>query len=397
MDLNNKGFGKLRILLGVVVLVLLIAGGIMVVKKKKAEIASVPLPARALTPVEVVRAQWGEFASTEGFLGILRPKIASDIAPRITAGIIDVRVREGMHVKKGDVLARLDDREQRDAVNSLEARLSAARTAFSTREAIYQRDKKLFDARAISREALDLSTTARDEARAEVVTLEHQLDSARTNLSYTILTAPFDGFVTARLMEPGDMGLPGKTIIAMETPDAGYYVELKAPQRQISRLAVGDGVEIVPDFHASGDGGRAGHDAPTSVYASISRIHPAVRTGTLGVVEVDVEKRPFDLPSGSALHVRITTGRHTGFRLPLRALLENVNNASIFTVSDSTVHIMSVNVIYRGSDIAVVRPASGPKPATAITVITAQESALLRLYDGQKVQVSDTSLAGARS
>lgn len=396
MDLNNKGFGKLRILLGVVVLVLLIAGGIMVVKKKKAEIASVPLPARALTPVEVVRAEWGEFASTEDFLGVLRPKIASEIAPRITAGIIDVRVREGMHVKKGDVLARLDDREQRDAVNALEARLAAARTAFSTREAIYQRDKKLFDARAISREALDLSTTARDEARAEVVSLEHQLDSARTNLSYTILTAPFDGLVTARLMEPGDMGLPGKTIVAMEAPDAGYYVELKVPQRQVSRFFVGDGVEIFTDFHASAGGGRAGRTA-AAVHASISRIHPAVRSGTLGVVEADVEERPFDLPSGSALHVRITTGRHTGFKLPLRALLENVNNASIFTVSDDTVHIMPVNVMYRGPDIAVVRPASGPKPATAITVITAQESALLRLYDGQKVQVSDTSLAGARS
>ncbi len=390
MKFNMDGFVQKRLVIAVIILVLLIAGGIMVVKKKKAELASVPPPEKALTPVETVSARWGEFAAHADFLGTIKPKISAEIAPRITARIIEVRVREGRIVKKGEVLARLDDREQRYAVSSLEARLSAARTALSTREAIYNRDRKLFEAKAISREALDLSTTTRDAARAEVITLEKQLDSARTALSYTILRALFDGCITARLMEPGDMGLPGKPVVAMEAPDAGYYVEVKVPQRQIPALKLGDEISIFPDAGRFQDAFTPlTHDAPSSsMHAVISRIHPAVRTGTLGVIEADVDKRPFGLPSGSAVNVRITTGRYQGLGIPLRALLENVNGAAIFTVNDGAVHVIPVSVLYRGADMAVVTPVNGRVGMSEITVITAQESALLRLHEGQKVRVS---------
>ena len=399
MYLNRDGFARRKALLAIVILILLIAGGIIVIKKKKAELASVPPPEKALTPVEVVHAQWGEFAGYATFLGTLKPKISANIAPRITARIIEVRVREGMRVKKGEVLALLDDREQRDAVTALAAQLSAARTALATHEAIFQRDRKLFEAKAISREALDLSTTTRDAARSEVITLKNQLDSARTSLSYTVLKAPFDGSVTARVMEPGDMGLPGKTIVAMEAPDAGYYIEVKVPQRQISALNVGDEILILPDAHMSHTGNAyIGTDnAMPHLQAEISRIHPAVRTGTLGAVEADVQQPPFGLPSGSALNVKIVIGKYTGLKVPLRALLENVKGAFIFTVSNSTVHVLPVTVLYRGSDMAVAVPAAGGGMNSGFTLITAQESALLRLHEGQKVNVSRMFNAGEES
>ncbi len=399
MKFNMDGFVQKRLIIAVIILILLIAGGIMVVKKKKAELASVPPPEKALTPVETVRAGWGEFAAHADFLGTIRPKISAEIAPRITARIVEVRVREGRIVKKGEVLARLDDREQRDTISSLEARLAAARTALSTREAIFNRDRKLFEAKAISREALDLSITTRDAARAEVITLEKQLDSARTALSYTILKAPFDGCITGRIMEPGDMGLPGKPVVAMESPEAGYYVEVKVPQRQIPALKVGDEISIFPDAGASrhmslpSDHGAS----PSQVKAAISRIHPAVRTGTLGVIEADVPVRPFGFPSGSAVNVSITTGRFTGLRVPLRALLENVRGAAIFTVTDGTVHVLPVNVMYRGADMAVVISASGHDLQSGVNVIVAQESALLRLHEGQKVGVSGLAGSGLAS
>ncbi len=396
MILNQKGLVQKRLIIGVIILLIFIAGGIMVVKKKKAELASVPPPEKALTPVETARARWGEFAAHTDFLGTIKPKISADIAPRITARIIDVRVREGRIVKKGEVLARLDDREQRDAVSAIEARLSAARTALSTREAIYNRDRKLFEAKAISREALDLSTTARDSARAEVITLEKQLDSARTALSYTLLKAPLDGCITARLMEPGDMGLPGKPVVAMEAPAAGYYVEVKVPQRQIPALKVGDQISIFPGAGMPGDMSPSSEhgSAPSALKAAISRIHPAVRVGTLGVIEADVPDRPFALPSGSAVNVRITTGRFTGLGVPLRALLENVKGASIFTVTRGEVRVLPVNVLYRGADMAVVIPVSGHDLQSGANVIVAQESALLRLHDGQEVLVKKVNSAG---
>ena len=402
--------GMVKRIFPVLVLVLLIAGGIMVVKKKKAELASAPLPEKALTPVTATFAPWGRFAASENFLGTIRPKISAEIAPRITACIMEVRVREGMLVKKGEILVRLDDREQRDAVSALEAQLAAARTALATREAIFLRDRKLFDAKAISREALDLSTTTRDAARAEVITLKKQLDSARTSLSYTVLKALFDGWITARIMEPGDMGLPGKAVVAMEAPDAGYYIEIKVPQRRIPALEVRDKITIFSDSGVLSDdtGFSAGAGLPSAgikdratMRAAISRIHPAVRIGTLGVVEADVPHRPFGLPSGSAVNVRITTGKYTGLKVPLRALLENVQGAVIFTVRHDNVHVQPVNMLYRGADMAIVVPvdarSTGPDVTSGVTVITAQESALLRLHEGRKVHIVRDLSAGGQS
>lgn len=370
-------------IIGIIILILLIAGGVLLVKYRKAQLASAPLPQRPLLPITVTEAKWGTFPATERFLGTIRPKIATELSPRISSRILEVMVREGAEVTKGQLLVQLDDREQRDAVSALQAQLASAKSNMQVQEAIFRRDKKLYEAKAISRESLDLSTTRRDAAKAQVITLQKQLDSARTILSYTRILAPFNGIITARIMEPGDIAMPGKPILTMEAPGAGYYIEVKVPQREIPRLHTGD--ELTLRIDTTDNTHTVPHHTPLPVKTRITRIHPAVRTGTLGIIEADVTQRPFDLPSGAVVNVDITSGEHTGLRVPLRALLEQVNSACIFTVSDSTVRIIPVDVTYRGTDWAVVQ--TEKLKGRNVTVITAQESALLRLHQGQKVQI----------
>lgn len=370
---TTPGRKNLFIILG---LILLVAAGIITVKKKKARLAAVPPPQQALTAVSVARANYGTFTASKNFLGTLRPKTAADISARINAYLTQVNVREGDMVKKGRVLALLDDREQSDQVSGLEARLNAARTVLATQQAIYKRDKKLFQAKAISRESLDLTTSRRDTARAEVITLEKQLDSARTNLSYTRLTAPFAGFVTARLLDPGDLAQPGKTILALEAPENGYYVEVKIPQHELPQIKKGDRLTLLPPLPDSG---------PAAITIAVSRIHPAIKSGTLGIIEADISSRPFSLAGGSTIAVSCQTRQYTGLRVPLRALLEQVDSVVIFTVSpDNTIQINPVTLLYRGSDWAVVKGCE----QTDTEVVTAQESALLRLKEGQKITIA---------
>ncbi len=376
----KRGKGVAQKVIPLIILLLLIAGGVMVVKKKKAELVSVPLPEKAVTAVVVTDAPWGTFAAHENFLGTVMPKIHTDLSPRLTAHIVEVRVREGAQVRKGELLALLDDREQRDTVAALEAQLASARSALATEEAIFRRDRTLFDAKAISREALELSTSRRDAERAQVATLRKQLDSARTILSYTRLDAPFDGVITERIMEPGDLAVPGKPVLAMEAPDEGYYVRVHVPQEEIPLLKCGDVVTLYPDL--SGDGSPAA--APEPVNITISRLHPAVRNGTLCVIEADIAARPFGLPSGATVKAAVRTGRFTGLKVPLRSLLEQVRSAVIFTVKGDTVQPVHVTVLYRGTDWAVVKAPGLGENGTA--VITAQESALLRLHEGQKIR-----------
>ncbi|MBW1926917.1 MAG: efflux RND transporter periplasmic adaptor subunit [Deltaproteobacteria bacterium] len=361
-------------------LIVLIAGGVMVVKKKKMALEKVPPPEKNPIVVNASRIEYGEFPEIRRYLGTIRAKVASDISPRISGHIIQVRVREGDIVKKGDLLTLIDDREQRDRINEFEARLSAAKTAFAAQGRIYSRDKKLFDAKAISQEALDKSKAARDAAWAEVKTLEAALDTAETELSYTRLKAPFDGVITERLQDPGDLSLPGKAVLSMEATKSGYYIEVKVPQDEFPLLKKGLTVWLSMEKRNGATGNEAGR-----LKLALSRLHPSVKTGTLATLEADIDTRPFGLPAGATVETGIEAGFHKGFKVPVRAILENVDASYCFLVDqESRIHVKEVSVLYQGPEFAVI---SGKGLRAGARVVVAQESALLRLHEGQQVKV----------
>ncbi len=357
------------------VLIAFVIGGVMVIKKKKAELANMPLPMKALMPVRVVEPFFGTFPAIKRYLGTIRPKTSADISPRITGRIFEVKVREGQYVKKGQLLVLVDDRQLLQKIRELEAQLSAARSNFQTQQGIYERDLRLFKAKALSKEQLDRSKAQADAARAQVATLRSALESQKVELSYARLTAPFDGVITRRYQDPGTLAVAGKPILSMEAPSSGYFVEIRIPQAEFSHMKVGQTVFLSRDDEKA----ASGH-----MKASISRIHPAVNIGTLATVEADVNQRPFDLPTGATLRADIEIKQVKGWKVPLRALLENVEASYVFTVDEkSMIRIKKVHILYKGTDWAVLEapPLSGSK------VVIAQESGLLRLHEGQKVKM----------
>ena len=363
----------------ILVIVLLVAGGVMVIKKKKAELRKVPPPSKTPLAVNAVLPEAGTFPETRRYLGTITAKVSADIAPRISGQIFEVRVREGQEVKKGQLLALIDDRQIRDKINEFRARLAAARTALATQQGIFQRDARLFKAKAISQEQLDQSRARRDAARAEVATLKSALNSEEIELSYARLHAPFDGVITRRHQDPGDLAVVGRPVVSMEQPSRGYYVEVKVPQAEFPLMKRGNRVFIQAEGQAPGK--TAGE-----IQVEISRVHPAVSTGTLATVEADTSQRPFGLPTGATVLARIETGTVQGLKVPLRALLENVDSVFVFIADrQNTVHIQKVNLVYKGTEWAVIQSGGIPQGAR---VIVAQESALLRLHEGEKVRLA---------
>lgn len=362
-------------LIGIALVLLLVLAGVLVVAHKKAELAELPLPSETALTVKTARATRGTFPATQRFLATLSAKESAKLAPRLTGHLLEVRVREGAIVKKGELLAVLDKRQEQDRVAELRADLAASRTALATQEAIYQRDRSLFHAKAISQEALDQSLAVRDSADARVTSAEESLRSAQTELSYTRIAAPFDGVITERLADPGDLALPGRAILAMEAPERGYFVSVKVPQDLFPKLEVG-GEALLPPPTETGQ----------ALSTRISRIHPALRQGTLATVEIDMDSRPFGLPTGATLDVDLVTDMHEGWRVPVGAVLENTKTAYVFcVVSDGTIHVERVSLLASGPNWDIV---SGELPADA-EVVVALESALLRLHEGQKVAIAE--------
>lgn len=364
----------LKILLVLILTAGLIAVAVKTIRKRKTTLKRLS-PARvAPLPVEVARVKTGNLPVTEHYLGEIRPVLSARLSSRITGYLLEVRKYEGDPVKKGEVLARVDDGKIRARMRALSAQISAAETEFLTRKHIYERDRTLFENRALSREAYELSRTALENARARLVSLQEELSALKSDLAYTVIRAPFSGVVSRRLKEPGDLVLPGTPILEIEAPEAGYRIFVRVPQGKAARFGPGTRAILSED-------GKI-------LSASVFRVHPAVGEGGLATVEIRIPERPFGLPSGSRIGVDLVLEEVQGVIVPLASLLETTERSYVFLAEPrgnglASVHIVPVRVRGRhGERVAV----SGELSAGEL-VIVAGEATLLKLHEGMKVRL----------
>ena len=127
---------------------------------------------------------------------------AAAIASRVAATVDRVLVQEGDTVRAGTVLVRLDARD-------LRAREQAAEAALRAADAQRERLRTLFSKEAATRQEVDAAESSAAAALAE-------RDAARAQLSYVDLRAPFDGVVTGKWAQAGDLAQPGRTLLTLQ-------------------------------------------------------------------------------------------------------------------------------------------------------------------------------------
>ena len=175
--------------------------------------------------------------------GTVKSRTVANIAPRMTARIIEIKVNAGDKVKKGDVIARLDDRDIRAQENAALAALAGANAQANRAKADEQRTRSLYSKEAATREKFDAVVAQAKEAQAAVSQATSSVSEIRSHLADTLLLAPFDGVVVKRLQEPGDMGLPGVPVVSMQLPK-GLRLEANVPTTCAGRYSTGMDVTV---------------------------------------------------------------------------------------------------------------------------------------------------------
>lgn len=175
--------------------------------------------------------------------GTVKSRTVANIAPRMTARIIEIKVNAGDKVKKGDVIARLDEREIRAQENAALAALAGANAQADRAKADEQRTRSLYSKEAATREKFDAVVAQAKEAQAVVNQAMSAVNEIRSHLADTLLLAPFDGVAVKRLQEPGDMGLPGVPVITLQTPK-GLRLEADVPSTCAGRYSSGMNVTV---------------------------------------------------------------------------------------------------------------------------------------------------------
>jgi len=175
--------------------------------------------------------------------GTVKSRIVANIAPRTTARILEIKVNAGDKVKKGDLIARLDERDIKAQENAAQAALASANAQASRAQADEQRTRSLFSKEAATRENFDAVVARAKEAQAAVSQANSAVAEIRTHLADALLVAPFGGTVVKRLKEPGDMGLPGMPIVSLQTPQ-GLRLEADVPSTCAGRYSIGMNVNV---------------------------------------------------------------------------------------------------------------------------------------------------------
>jgi RND family efflux transporter MFP subunit len=175
--------------------------------------------------------------------GTVRSRTVANIAPRMTARILEIKVNAGDKVKKGDVTARLDEREIRAQENAALAALAGANAQANRAKADEQRTRSLYSKEAATREKFDAVVAQAKETQAAVNQASSAVSEIRSHLADTLLLAPFDGIVVKRLQQPGDMGLPGVPVVTMQTP-LGLRLETDVPSTCAGQYSIGMDVTV---------------------------------------------------------------------------------------------------------------------------------------------------------
>jgi RND family efflux transporter MFP subunit len=199
------------------------------------------------------------------------------ISSKITGKITEVNVEEGMAIKEGQVLARLDDTTLRASLALAEAQGGVARHAIAENEVRLDEAKKnyvraigLFKDGIVTQADVDAAKANQDSIAARIIALQEQtqvadrqIDLAKTDLDNTIIRAPFSGVAISKDAQPGEMVSPvsagggfTRTGICTMVDMHSLEVEVDVNETYINRVEPGQKVLITlnayPDWQIPG-------------------------------------------------------------------------------------------------------------------------------------------------
>ena len=164
--------------------------------------------------------------------GVVEAVNRSTIAAQTGGQITEIHFDVDDYVEKGQVIVRLKDSQQRAALTAAEAQLKQAETALQDASDSYDRAEKVFDKGAISEADMDKITAALESARAAREAAAAGVEQAREQLDYTKITAPYNGIVTERHVQTGEVASPGTPLMSGISLDE-LRVNVDVPQSLI--------------------------------------------------------------------------------------------------------------------------------------------------------------------
>lgn len=329
-------------------LVLTAAIGLAGCGRKPERSAEEKLPP-ATVRVQIIESR--QRAATEEVVGTVRAKLRSVIEAKVSGKIDKMLVVPGQTVKAGQSLATIEARE-------IQARLDQALAIRQQAEADLKRFASLLEQKILAQSEFDTA-----QARFRVA--DASVREGETLLGYTKVVAPFDGVITRKYTDVGDLATPGKPLLEMEDPHT-LRLEADVPEAAIARLTLGDKLPVRVSS-LSGD-----------LEGVVSEISPAADPNSRTfLVKCDLPPVA-DLRTGQFGRVTIPIGETSALRVAASAVVQRGQMELVFVVADGHAQLRIVRTGKRVGD--EVEVASGVEAGEKIVV-----EGTAGLADGQPV------------
>lgn len=351
-----------------------------------------------LVSVQVTQAKRSPISRVISSEAVVFPLEQAVVSPKITAPITEFKVQRGSHVKKGQLLAVLENKdlagqaeaskgnfEQAEAgyVTSVDATIpqqmqkaeldaAAAKAAFNAAQKMYDSRKELLQQGAIPQRELDAAGVALAQARSvndvaekqladlhrvgneqavksahgSRLTAEGQMLSAEALLSYSEIRSPIDGVVTDRPLYPGDLATANQPLLTVMNLSR-LIAKAHVPQSEAAALKVGNPAEL----------NVKGFDEP--IKGHVTLVSPALDPGSTTIeVWVEASKSNSELKPGMTVELSMTAKTFKdAIVVPTSAVFKNSEGGTEYVVlagADKQAHWKTVQIGIRNGDAAQI-------------------------------------------
>lgn len=316
------------------VVALIIAAGTLSCTHRREEAAT---GAARPIPVQTRTAEMSDWPVWYEAVGTVRPRVEATVAAKVMGYVREVGVREGDRVREGQALVVLDARdleagarqaeaavqEARDAVAEADNGVAAAKANLELAEVTFRRMQDLFEKRSVSNQefdeaaarrkaalaAFEMAVAKRRQLEAKIRQAEQALEAAQVMRSYAVIHAPFDGRVTTRRVDPGDLATPGTPLITLER-EGVWRLEASVAESQMLRIRPGHNVTVIVE--------ALGQAVESRVTEVVPAVDPVARSYT---VKMDLPALP-GLRSGMFGRARFPLGTRKVLAAPEGAIQE---------------------------------------------------------------------------
>jgi len=280
-------------------------------------------------------------------VGDIKPRHESDLGFRVSGKIVSRRAEVGREVKRGDLLAKLDDQDYLNKLRSAEADVAAAEAVLAESQSSERRSRTLLDQGWTTRANYDVALRNLRSAEAKLAAAKAALQLAKDQLAYSELRADFDGVVTAVGGEPGQVINVGQMI-----------VRLARPEDKDAVFAIAESVfgQPLPEEHPEVIISLLSNPS-ISAEGVVREISPVADATTRTYqVKVTLKDPPDQMRFGASVRGRLKASTAAVIVLPGSALLDKGGQPAVWVVDKAkgTISLRNVTVVRYETDTVVV-------------------------------------------